>query len=176
MGDDLVRGADGASARTRELRESVIVGAPPEAVFAALSDVRRMPEWSPECVGVRVLSGRGGPYPVFVGFNRNGSRRWFTYCRVTRSEAPGEFAFRVSIAGLPLATWGFLLDPADGPGSTRVTQYWHDLRRGGRGRIADLLGRVAAGTSPAARIRTNRHGMRTTLDRLKRALEAGTGG
>ncbi|MER5965958.1 SRPBCC family protein [Streptomyces sp. NPDC002057] len=168
-------------ARTRELRESVVIAAPPEEVFAAISDVRLMPRWSPECVGVRVLAGRGGPRPVFVGFNRNGFRRWFTLCRVTRSDAPREFAFRVSIAGLPLAAWGFLLRPADGEGpagaagSTELVQYWHDLRRGGRGRIADLLGRVAAGTSPEARVRTNRSGMATTLRRVKEAVEGAPG-
>ncbi|WP_051716349.1 SRPBCC family protein [Streptomyces bikiniensis] len=168
-------------ARTRELHESVVIAAPPEEVFAVLSDVRRMPEWSPECVGVRILFARGNPGPVFLGFNRNGHRRWFTFCRVTRSVAPEEFVFRVSIAGLPLASWGFLLRPADdggttaGSGSTHITQYWHDLRRGGRGRVADLLGRAAAGTSPAARVRTNRFGMVTTLRRLKQAVEAASG-
>ncbi|MGW9448669.1 SRPBCC family protein [Streptomyces sp. NPDC055632] len=177
MKGDLVNAQDGAWTRTWELRESVVIAAPPEEVFAALSDVRRMPEWSPECVGIWILPALGNPGPAFLGFNRNGYRRWFTFCRVTRSDAPEEFAFRVSIAGLPLASWRFLLRPADddtmtGSGSTHVTQYWHDLRRGYRGRVADLLGRAAAGTSPAVRIRVNRSGMATTLNRLKQTVEA----
>ncbi|GGZ65044.1 SRPBCC family protein [Streptomyces subrutilus] len=172
-------GPGGPSPRTRELHASVVIHAPPERVYAALRDVRRMARWSPECVGVLVFRGRGGTRPSFVGFNRNGPRLWFTFCRVTTAVAPTEFAFRVSIAGLPLATWGFRLAPAgpdglgtEGPGSTCVTQYWQDLRRGARGRVADLLGAAVAGTSPAARVRTNRSGMDTTLRRLKRSLEA----
>ncbi|MFF7176898.1 SRPBCC family protein [Streptomyces sp. NPDC008121] len=176
MGGDLLDGQDDPAARTWELRETVVVAAPPEEVFAAVSDVRRMPDWSPECIGVRVIAGRNGPRPAFIGFNRNGFRYWFTVCRVTRCETPKEFAFRVSIAGLPIASWGFRLSPvedaAEGTDATYVTQYWHDLRRGRRGRITDLLGRVAAGTSPAARLRTNRSGMAATLDRLKRAVES----
>ncbi|MFJ9432403.1 hypothetical protein ACIRQY_22465 [Streptomyces sp. NPDC101490] len=58
------------------------------------------------------------------------------------------------------------------PGSTRVTRYWHGLRRGRRGRTADVLGRLAAGTSPTARIDTARAGTATTLTRLKSAVEA----
>ncbi|MFE5941835.1 SRPBCC family protein [Streptomyces sp. NPDC056480] len=163
---------DSTSGRTWTLRTSTVIAAPPAEVFAALSDVRQMPRWSPECVAVLVVGGRGGPRPVFVGFNRNGFRYWFTLCRVVRSDAPGEFAFRVSIAGLPLATWGFQLRPAGDPGRTEVTQYWHDLRLGRRGRVADLLGRVAAGTSPEARVSTNRAGMATTLRRLRESVEA----
>ncbi|MEU6213294.1 SRPBCC family protein [Streptomyces sp. NPDC047023] len=164
-------------ARTRELRESVVIAAPPEDVYAAISDVKRMPEWSPECVKVMLLRGRKTPLPTFIGFNRNGARRWFTVCRVTVAEAPAEFAFQVSVAGLPLAIWGFRIRPC-GPhyataatGSTHVTQYWHDLRRGPLGAVADLLGRTVAGTSPTARVHVNRAGMTTTLHRLRESLE-----
>ncbi|MEW2811167.1 SRPBCC family protein [Streptomyces massasporeus] len=179
--DDSPDGTGRAHARTRTLRESIVVAARPEDVFAALSDMRRMPQWSPECVGVWMLREAGGTtLPSFIGLNRNGARRWFTYCEVITADAPREFAFRVSVAGLPIAVWGFGLRPADRTGtgtpSTHVTQYWHDLRRGRRGKAADLLGRVAAGTSPTARVRTNRSGMATTLHRLKAAVEKEAGG
>ncbi|MEU5795910.1 SRPBCC family protein [Streptomyces sp. NPDC047813] len=168
-------GGRGASApagtRTRELSESILIGASPERVYAAISDVRRVAGWSPECVGVLLLAGRGGPHATFLGFNRNGGRRWFTYCRVTEANAPHEFAYRVSIAGLPLAVWGFRLTEAEGTGRIQVTQYWHDLRQGARGKAADLLGRVFAGTTPAERVRVNRAGMAATLHRLRSALE-----
>ncbi|MEU8096435.1 SRPBCC family protein [Streptomyces rubiginosohelvolus] len=167
-------GRSDTASRIWELTESITVAAPPEKVFAALSDVRRMPEWSPECVGAWVVPGRRHTTgPLFVGFNRNGLRRWVTLCRVTTADAPEEFAFSVSALGLPIALWGFRLRPADGAdaGSTHVVQYWHDLRRGRRGRAADHLGRIAAGTSPADRVLTNRSGMTATLRRLKSALE-----
>ncbi|WP_097976915.1 SRPBCC family protein [Streptomyces sp. gb14] len=162
-----------ASLRTRELTASITIAAPPEKVFGALSDVRRMPEWSPECVEVWVMPGRSAPGLFFIGFNRNGARRWATLCRVTKSEAPREFTFRVSVLGLPVALWGFRIYPVHGAdqGSAQVVQYWKDLRRGRRGRITDLLGQVGAGTSPAARVLTNRLGMTATLYQLKRSLE-----
>ncbi|MFF4983884.1 SRPBCC family protein [Streptomyces sp. NPDC001046] len=166
----------GARARTWTLRESVVVEASPEEVFAALGDMRRMPQWSPECVGVWMLRERPGTLPSFIGLNRNGARRWFTYCKVITADPPREFAFRVSAAGLPIAIWAFSVRPArttgTGAPAARVTQHWYDLRRGRRGRVADLLGRVAAGTSPTARVRTNRSGMALTLRRLKAAVEA----
>ncbi|MFE2523321.1 SRPBCC family protein [Streptomyces sp. NPDC059382] len=173
-----------AATRTRELRESVIIAAPLEEVYASISDVKRMPRWSPECVKVLLLPSRSRSRPSFIGFNRNGARHWFTLCRVTTADAPGEFAFRVSVAGLPIATWGFRLRRADhhadhheaATGSTHVTQYWHDLRQGPLGAVADLLGRTVAGTSPAARVRVNRAGMITTLQRLKHSMEDATGG
>lgn len=147
-------------------------------MYASISDVKRMPRWSPECVKVLLLPSRSRPHPSFIGINRNGVRHWFTLCRVTTADAPTEFAFRVSVAGLPLATWGFRLRHADHhhtaatTGSTHVTQYWHDLRQGPLGTVADLLGRTVAGTSPAARVRVNRAGMITTLHRLKHSIEA----
>ncbi|MFE3786340.1 SRPBCC family protein [Streptomyces goshikiensis] len=168
---------DPAPSRTWELTESVLIAAPPEEVYAAISDVKRMPQWSPECVKVLLLPGKDDSRRSFIGFNRNGARHWFTHCRVSVAEAPGEFAFRVSVAGLPIAVWGFRLrdHTADTTGSTHVTQYWHDLRQGSRGAVADILGRAFAGTSPTARVRTNRTGMITTLQRLKRAVEDPTG-
>ncbi|MER5774170.1 SRPBCC family protein [Streptomyces sp. NPDC002039] len=168
--------------RTRELRESVIIAAPPEEVYASISDVKRMPLWSPECVKVLLLPRRSESRPSFIGFNRNGLRHWFTLCQVTTADAPGEFAFRVSVAGLPIAIWGFRLrhhvppHTAAATGSTHVTQYWHDLRQGPFGAVADLLGRAVAGTSPAARVRVNRAGMITTLHRLKHSVEDAAGG
>ncbi|MFD5885058.1 SRPBCC family protein [Streptomyces sp. NPDC060334] len=171
-----------AATRTWELRESVIIAAPPEEVYASISDVKRMPQWSPECVKVLLLPSRSRSRPSFIGFNRNGVRHWFTLCQVTTADAPKEFAFRVSVAGLPIATWGFRLRHADhhhtaaATSSTHVTQYWHDLRQGPFGAVADLLGRTVAGTSPAARVRVNRAGMTTTLHRLKHSMEGATGG
>jgi hypothetical protein len=73
----------------------------------------------------------------------------------------------VTTFGLPVARWGFRLAPA-GAG-TDVTQYWIDQRV--RGSL--LLGRVFTGKVAGARPDANREGMRVTLTRLKRELEAG---
>nr|WP_202035495.1 SRPBCC family protein [Streptomyces mexicanus] len=151
-----------------EVQESIVVGAPRAEVYAALSHLQNMGEWSPECFcvwhrGTTVREGTG-----FVGFNRKGPLVWFTTCRVTVADAPNEFAFRVSTFGLPVALWGYRLEPARE--GTRVTEYWKDLRSGPGARVTELLGLVFTGTRPEARAAANRAGMRTTLRRLQQAL------
>ena len=56
------------------------VAAPPEEVWALVSDLTRMGEWSPEARGGRWAGGTDGPSvgAVFKGRNRNGRYRWRT--------------------------------------------------------------------------------------------------
>ena len=157
-----------------EVVERVTVRVPPDVVFQAVSDVRRMAKWSPECFATWVLSRDAGRVPArFVGFNRRRAYVWFTTCRVVVAEPGVEFAFDVTTFGLPVARWGFRLAPTSegtaGEG-TDVTQYWIDQRVRG----AMILGRVFTGKVANARPEANREGMRVTLDRLKRELEAGS--
>ncbi|MGW4382212.1 SRPBCC family protein [Kitasatospora sp. NPDC004531] len=153
------------------LRESVTVRASAESVYAAVTDLRNMARWSPECIGVRRLG--GGPVAVgarFLGFNRKGPFLWFTDCRVTTAEPSREFAFHVGVFGLSVASWGYLIEP-EGPDAVRVTEYWEDLRTGPGSRLTDLLARVFSGTRPADRAALNRTGMRATLARLRTDVE-----
>jgi hypothetical protein len=150
-----------------EVVERITVAVAPEVVFRAVSDVRRMARWSPECFGAWVLTRRGGLPGRFVGFNRRGAYVWFTTCRVVAAEPGVEFAFDVTTFGLPVARWGFRL--AAGGGGTDVTQYWIDQRVRG----AMILGRIFTGKVAKARPEANREGMRVTLDRLRRELETG---
>ncbi|RKE17845.1 SRPBCC family protein [Streptomyces sp. TLI_171] len=154
------------------VRESVTVHASAEAVYAAVGDLPNLARWSPECIAVRQV-GRGPVRPGtrFLGFNRKGPFLWFTDCRVTVARASEEFAFRVGIFGLPVAVWGYLVEPA-GPGAVLVTEYWEDLRTGPRSGLTELLGRVFTGTRPTDRAALNRAGMRATLERLKSAVES----
>ncbi|GAA2908005.1 SRPBCC family protein [Streptomyces thioluteus] len=156
--------------RQWSVEESIVIGSRPDTVFRAVSDVRRMGEWSPEC---RTVWARRGPVregSSFIGFNRRGPALWFTVCRVTRCEPGQEFAFRVSIFGLPVAHWGYRFKPAP-DGGTTVTEYWQDLRTGSGARLTELLGLVFTATRPVDRARVNRAGMRATLNRLKQACE-----
>ncbi len=150
-----------------EVVERVTVAVPPDVVFRAVADVRRMAKWSPECFAVWVVKRSAGRLPArFVGFNRHKAYVWFTTCRVVVAEPGVEFAFDVTTFGLPVARWGFRLSPADG--GTDVAQYWVDQRVRG----AMILGRVFTGKVANARPEANREGMRVTLDRLRRELEA----
>ncbi|WP_327006063.1 SRPBCC family protein [Dactylosporangium sp. NBC_01737] len=153
---------------TDEVVERITVEVTPDTVFQAVSDVRRMAKWSPECFATWVLTRSADRVPErFVGFNRRKAYVWFTTCRVVVAEPGAEFAFDVTTFGLPVARWGFRLAPAGG--GTDVSQYWIDQRVRG----AMILGRVFTGKVAHARPEANREGMRVTLERLKRELEAG---
>ena len=150
-----------------EITERITVGVPPAQVYRAVSDVRRMARWSPECFAVLVWSRRDGVARRFVGFNRSGPWVWFTTCRVVTARAGAEFGFDVTTFGMPVSRWTYELAAA-GRG-TEVTERWLDRR----GRGAHLLGRVFTGQVAKNRPQANRDGMRTTLARLKAELEVG---
>ncbi|HEV2373672.1 MAG TPA: SRPBCC family protein [Streptosporangiaceae bacterium] len=145
--------------------ETVTVGSLPAEVYAAVSDVRRMARWSPECFAVWVWSRRGDVPARFVGFNRRGPFIWFTTCTVITAEPGTEFAFDVTTFGMPVARWSYQL--AAVRGGTQVTERWQDQRSRG----VRTLGRVFTGPASNHRPAINRDGMRTTLARLKRELE-----
>ncbi|HEX2313288.1 MAG TPA: SRPBCC family protein [Thermomonospora sp.] len=153
--------------------ESVVVTAPPERVYAAVADLRRMGRWSPECFAVWVRGGSVREGTRFVGFNRIGWRVWFTNCRVTAAKRGEVFAFRVYSFGIPVALWGYRMEGV-ADGSTRLTEYWEDLRRDHRGAgFVSLLGKVFTGVPAERRAALNRQGMRATLGRIKAALDGG---
>jgi uncharacterized protein YndB with AHSA1/START domain len=143
-----------------EVSERVTIAVPPAEVYAVVSDVRRMARWSPECFAVLRWS-----RSRFVGFNRRGPRVWFTTCRVVVAEPDEEFAFDVTTFGMPVSRWSYRV--AAVPGGTELTEQWTDTR----GRGAHVLGRVFTGSVSENREEANRAGMRTTLERVRRALE-----
>ncbi|WP_030168769.1 SRPBCC family protein [Spirillospora albida] len=149
------------------VEESVAIDADAAEVYAAVADLRRMREWSPEVFATWVR-GDIGPGTRFVGFNRIGPRVWFTNCQVTVAVPGQAFAFRVSSFGMPVALWGFRVEDVGG-GRTRLTEYWEDLRRDARGAgLVSLLGRVFTGVPAERRAAVNREGMRATLARVDR--------
>lgn len=158
--------------------ESIVVRAEPKQVYEAVADPRKMARWSPEVFAVWVRGRAVRQGLRFVGFNRRGWRVWFTNCQVSTA-VPGEvFAFRVASFGIPVALWGYRLEPLPpqtpgGEGSTRLTEYWEDLRRDHRGAgVVALLGKVFTGVRADDRAPVNRDGMRATLGRIKVALES----
>ncbi|WP_406197933.1 SRPBCC family protein [Kitasatospora sp. NBC_01560] len=151
------------------VEEKILVMASAESVYRAVSNVRRMGEWSPECVGVWSRSRRFEAGTRFIGWNRRRLWLWFTSCTVVRAEDARDFAFTVSTFGMPVALWGYRFEHQDD--GCLVTEYWEDLRSGRSAPVAKLLGLVFTGTPPEGRPAANRKGMRTTLTRLKAAVE-----
>ena len=152
---------------TAELAERITVDVPPCDVYLAVSDVRRMARWSPECFATLVWSRRDGVPARFVGLNQRGPWVWFTTCQVVTARPGEEFAFDVTTFGMPVSRWSYRFTAVDE--GTEVTESWLDKR----GRGANLLGRIFTGKVARNRPQVNLEGIRTTLARLKRELESG---
>ncbi|MCX4960128.1 MULTISPECIES: SRPBCC family protein [Streptomyces] len=155
--------------RQMQVEESLFVKAARTDLYDAVADVRAMARYSPEC---RAVLGPRGPLTAgrsFVGLNRKGPFVWFTWCRVVHAEAPERFTFEVSTFGLPVARWSYRFTPGDG--GVHVTESWQDLRTGRGARLTELLGLLFTGTPARGRAELNRAGMRTTLRRLRHAVE-----
>src|ERR1044072_4060992 len=76
----------------RELRAETTIDAPPEAVWAVLGDVRRMPELSPELVRMVPLKPGGlRPGQWCLGLNRRKAVLWPTRSVVSDAD-PGHTA------------------------------------------------------------------------------------
>ena len=143
------------------------IAAPPAKVWAMLSDLPRMGEFSPENTGGKWVRGATGPAvgARFVGSNRNGKKKWTTTCTVSECESPRVFAFDVSAGPVKVARWEYRIEPIDNGGS-RVTETWSDRR----GWLAKKLGGPASGVNDRATY--NRTGMEETLRRLADAATA----
>ena len=142
------------------------IAAPVERVWAMVSDLTRMGEWSPESEGVTWLRGATGPTigATFRGANRNGTKRWNTVGRIDDAEPGRLLAFRISAAGFKVAEWRYEFEPT--AIGCRVSETWVDLR----GRIARALGKPVSGV--ADRAEHNQATMEQTLERLKLAAES----
>lgn len=112
----------------RDLDVSAVIEAPPDVLYALVSDVTRMGEWSPENVGGRWLGGATAPAvgARFRGANRRGWRRWSTTCTVVAAEPTRTFAFDVRVAGIRTSRWTYAFRAVGG--RTEVTESWSDHR------------------------------------------------
>jgi uncharacterized protein YndB with AHSA1/START domain len=104
--------------------------APPEKVWALVSDLPRMGEWSPENAGGSWAKGATGPAvgAVFSGKNHNGLRRWSTTATVVACEPGRVFEIAITFLGLKVANWRYEFEPT--AGGCTVTESWRDNRTG----------------------------------------------
>ena len=145
---------------------AVQMSAPPSEVWSLVSDVTRIGEFSPETFEAKWTRGATGPEvgAHFAGHvKRNGvGPTYWSPCRVTKCEPEKVFEFSVGTDSVTVNNWGYRLEPKDG--GTLVTEYF---------RIESTLPtRVYWTLLGALRGRTNRRGMRTTLERMKAVVES----
>jgi uncharacterized protein YndB with AHSA1/START domain len=141
------------------------MNAPAEKIWDLVSDVTQIGRYSPETFDAEWLEGATGPavgakFRGHVKRNGKGPIYWTT-CTVLASEPGKEFTFGVGPSDKPLNVWSYTMAPS-GDG-TDVTEsftlsptWWLKL-------YWTLLG--------WARGKTNRNGMRTTLERVKAVVE-----
>jgi uncharacterized protein YndB with AHSA1/START domain len=147
------------------LEDSVEIDAPPARVWALVSDVRRMAEWSPQVTSTRLRAGYDEVAldAEFTNRNRQGELEWTTHGRIVRYEPERLIAFRIEENWL---VWSFTLEPV-GDGS-RLVQ-----RREAPDGLSDLSHDLTVGYlgGHEAFTATMRAGMRETLERIKAEAE-----
>ena len=139
------------------------IAASPERVWAMVTDLPRMGEWSPENQGGVWTGGAAGPAvgARFKGKNRNGRRSWSTSVKVTVCDSPRTFSFALMALGKNWCDWVYDIEPT--ATGCAVTHSWVDHR----GKFAGVIGGVISGVPDRAT--HNRGNMEVTLENLARA-------
>jgi uncharacterized protein YndB with AHSA1/START domain len=147
---------------------SIDIAAPPETVYALVSDITRMGEWSPECRRCTWTRGATGP-AVGARFRAvNKGRRgpsWFNSPTVTVADSGRAFAFNRSGPGIGSYTWRYDLTPT--PSGTRLTESY-DVERPLAAAMSWLTEKWVGSDDRDADLRA---GMETTVQRIKHAAE-----
>jgi hypothetical protein len=166
--------------RTLSQTDQITIGVPIDTVFARVSDVTAMGQWSPENTGATILGEIDG-IPcvgmVFDGHNKRGRLKWTTRCEVTSAQQNASFAFKVRairfrrrhpFIKMPIPTeWSYSFRALDEK-STVVSETW--TVGPGPALFLRIATRYAAdGITPAEMQRRN---LRITLQNLKIRLEA----
>jgi hypothetical protein len=140
------------------------IAAPAQKVWAMVSDLPRMGEWSPENQGGRWVDGAtvAAPGVVFRGKNKNGLRRWSTKVTVVECQPGKVFEIAVTFATMAVANWRY--DFEDTATGCRVTESWQDHRAGWQVRLGSPMGDHSQAHAAQE--------MQATLDNLAAAAES----
>lgn len=142
------------------------IAAPAERVYALVTDLPRMGEWSPENTGGKWLDGATGPAvgARFKGTNRKGNMRWSATATITDATSPTSFAFDVTSGPLKVSRWSYTITPT--ATGCDVTESFTDRRPGLIAKVFDF------GTRVSNRTDHNRRNIEITLERLTATAEA----
>ena len=146
------------------IEESIVITASAEDVWALISDLKRMGEWSPQCKKMIIRGGAVGLGTKTININRRGPLVWPTTSKVVRFAPNRELAFRVAENR---TVWSYTIEPTDngvtliekrevGNGTTAVSSFLVDKAMGGTANFEAEL----------------KLGMAETLGKIKREAEA----
>jgi hypothetical protein len=146
----------------------VVIDAESDRLYAMVSDLPRIGEWSPECEKVDWEGDVTVPVEgtTFTGHNAVGPGRRIRYSRhgrVLKADRAKEFAFITDEGGRESTLWRYRFEPTER--GTRVTESYDVRWIPAWARILDV---------PLNRHKELVENMRTTLERLKQAAEAPT--
>ncbi len=148
---------------TTTLEATVDIDATPEQVWAVLSDLKRMPEFSPQCRRMIVLGGAPREGARTINLNRQSWKFWPTTSKIVRFEPNKALAFR-TVENRTI--WSYVLE-ATATG-TKVTER-RDAPTGINKASSLAVDKVLGGV-PRFEVELL-EGMNATLAKIKAAVE-----
>ena len=141
------------------------IAASPEAVWALVTDLERMGEWSPENQGGNWVAPatEAAVGAVFKGSNSNDKRTWTTKVKGLEFDSPHRFSFRLLAGRLGSCDWVYALEPSEL--GCLVTESWVDQRTP----LLTWTGKIYTGIRD--RGKHNRDSMLATLEAIATAVE-----
>jgi hypothetical protein len=147
---------------------SIDIAAPAEKVYAMISDLPRMGEWSPENKGGHWKGGatKAAPGAKFKGNNQNGKKKWkIGTVVISEANEPKSIEWYLSAPPMKGATWRYDIEPTTN--GCRVTETWIDTRSAPL--KPDFVGKLVTGV--ADRKAFTKENIEPTLANLKKAAE-----
>jgi uncharacterized protein YndB with AHSA1/START domain len=144
----------------------ITIDAPAADVWRVVSEITRIPEWSPVCDRCEWIDGAGEAVvgARFRGHNKLNGARWWRECVVTAADPGQVFAFSTLFKGDESTRWRYRLEPS-GSG-TRVSEAYQVVMVP---RWVRALRRLPGATAKTER--DTQQNIETSLDRLKAIIE-----
>ncbi len=146
------------------LKAEIEINAPVAKVWSLVSDVSKMPQWSPQCRVMKAL-GPIRPGTRTLNLNRRGMLFWPTTAVITEVVPERKFAFRIPIN---TTVWRYELEPT--ATGTRLTETRH--AENGVTAVSAAVTKAALGGVDDFE-KELLEGMNLSLARIKAAAERG---
>ncbi|WP_433660088.1 SRPBCC family protein [Nocardia sp. CA-128927] len=147
----------------KNLEAVIDISAPPDQVWAVVSDLKRMPEFSPQCVRMLPLgTPKAGTW--VLNLNTDGKKYWPTTARIVRYEPNQAFAFKINENR---SIWSYTLEPTET--GTRLIER-RDVPNGTSWFSRKSIDAALGGEAPFEELLVR--GMNETLGKIKTVVEA----